>query len=324
MITLNSMSLLDITEKQCALCKLVKPVCEFNKAGLTRYSSWCRDCAKQQKKIWDSKQPRKNKQPNIYTPEFLQQVQILFDQGLGKQKIAKKLNTRKHIITTAYKKLGLYKSDQTKSKQNPRRAHLYTERKCVKCQEIKSIEHFHKYIDKKGKTNYKSRCSICQSEYDKKHGNAYYRTHKEEARIYARTRERKKRKNTYYRIRQSISRAINRSLKKRGSSKNNQSCLKYLPSSIEQIIAHLENNFEPWMTRDNYGVYYADQWDDNDPTTWKWNIDHIIPQSDLPHETMEEENFRKCWALENLRPYSAKQNVLDGSSRVRHKKKNKA
>lgn len=28
---------------------------------------------------------------------------------------------------------------------------------------------------------------------------------------------------------------------------------------------------------------------------------------------MEDENFKKCWALSNLRPLSAKQNVLDGN-----------
>ena len=27
---------------------------------------------------------------------------------------------------------------------------------------------------------------------------------------------------------------------------------------------------------------------------------------------MEDDNFKKCWALENLRPLSAKQNIVDG------------
>jgi hypothetical protein len=48
-----------------------------------------------------------------------------------------------------------------------------------------------------------------------------------------------------------------------------------------------------------------------------WNLDHIIPQSDLPFVSMEEENFKKCWALINLRPYSAKQNLIDGNRRNR-------
>jgi hypothetical protein len=32
---------------------------------------------------------------------------------------------------------------------------------------------------------------------------------------------------------------------------------------------------------------------------------------------MTDENFQKCWALKNLRPYSAKQNVIDGTGRLR-------
>jgi hypothetical protein len=28
---------------------------------------------------------------------------------------------------------------------------------------------------------------------------------------------------------------------------------------------------------------------------------------------MEEYNFKKCWALDNLRPYSSKKNLLEGA-----------
>ena len=50
-------------------------------------------------------------------------------------------------------------------------------------------------------------------------------------------------------------------------------------------------------------------WNDEDKSTWTWKIDHIIPQSKLPYSSMEEENFKICWALENLRPLSAKENL---------------
>ena len=78
------------------------------------------------------------------------------------------------------------------------------------------------------------------------------------------------------------------------------------------------------MIDDNQGVYNAKTWDDNDSSTWTWQIDHIIPQSDLPYTEMSHDpnsNFQKAWALSNLRPLSAKQNVLDGARRTRHKKK---
>ncbi len=36
--------------------------------------------------------------------------------------------------------------------------------------------------------------------------------------------------------------------------------------------------------------------------------------------TYNDEDFKKCWSLDNLRPLSAKQNLLDGNTRIRHYK----
>jgi hypothetical protein len=98
---------------------------------------------------------------------------------------------------------------------------------------------------------------------------------------------------------------------------------RYLPYKTEELIKHLENQFEWWMTWDNWGVYRARKWNDNDPSTWVWNIDHIIPYSDLPYTSPDDENFKKCWSLDNLRPYSGKHNIKDGASRKRHNPTNK-
>ena len=65
------------------------------------------------------------------------------------------------------------------------------------------------------------------------------------------------------------------------------------------------------MNWDNQGYYKLSEWNDNDSSTWKWQLDHIIPQSKLPYTSMEDENFKICWDLENLRPYSAKQNLIE-------------
>ena len=100
--------------------------------------------------------------------------------------------------------------------------------------------------------------------------------------------------------------------------KNCESISKYLPYTIQELRRHLESLFEPWMNWSNWGKYNLDKWNDNDQTTWTWQIDHIIPQSSLPYQSMIDDNFVKCWAIQNLRPYSAKQNILDGVSRIRH------
>lgn len=120
-----------------------------------------------------------------------------------------------------------------------------------------------------------------------------------------------KRKNDpFFRLRELTSCYVREALKNNGGSKRGRSFLNYLPYDINELKTHLESLFEPWMTWGNQGVYCVDTWNDNDQFTWTWHIDHIIPKSKLPHASMEDDNFKKCWALENLRPLSAKQNVL--------------
>lgn len=117
-----------------------------------------------------------------------------------------------------------------------------------------------------------------------------------------------------YKIRRNISAYLRATLKQKGG----KSITKYLPYEIEKLKTHLEQQFEPWMTWNNWGRYDPKTWDDNNPATWAWQIDHIIPHSIFKYSSMEEEDFKKCWALENLRPLSAKQNFTDGVLRVRH------
>lgn len=94
------------------------------------------------------------------------------------------------------------------------------------------------------------------------------------------------------------------------------SIMDHLPYSIEELKNHLEKQFEPWMSWSNWGVYNSKTWDDNDSSTWTWQIDHIVPQVALPYSSPDDANFRKCWNLSNLRPLSAKRNILDGVTRT--------
>jgi len=146
-------------------------------------------------------------------------------------------------------------------------------------------------------------------------------TYKKKNRPKVNARERKRRKNNpIYAIGETIRSVIKSSIKRNGGNKFRRSSLKYLSYTIEELCAHIEACFEPWMNWKNRGRYNSKMWKDNDSSTWTWQLDHIIPRSDLPYISMEEENFKKCWSLENLRPLSAKQNVIDGSARTRHKR----
>ncbi|CAB4196915.1 hypothetical protein UFOVP1290_435 [uncultured Caudovirales phage] len=125
----------------------------------------------------------------------------------------------------------------------------------------------------------------------------------------------KRKTDINFKLASNISRSIRYQLKLNSSSKMNESCKKYLQYSIQELKEHLEKQFEPWMNWNNHGCYMVKSWVDNDQSTWKWQIDHIIPQSTFKYTSMEDEDFKKCWSLDNLRPYSAKQNVIDGYRR---------
>jgi hypothetical protein len=149
----------------------------------------------------------------------------------------------------------------------------------------------------------------------------YRNENKEYCIEYGRKYQKNRRENDpAFKLHSIISHATNTALKKNGSTKGGKSVKWYLSYSFQALQTHLENQFAWWMTWQNWGKYDPQIWDDDNVNTWTWNIDHIIPQSELPYTSMQDENFKKCWALENLRPLSAKQNILDGVSRIRHSK----
>lgn len=123
--------------------------------------------------------------------------------------------------------------------------------------------------------------------------------------------KRKIKTDVNYKLRRTLSSSIYIALKRNNSTKNNLSILKFLPYTMEELKQHLEKQFEPWMNWNNWTVYNPKTWNDNDLSTWTWQIDHIIPHCNLKYTTMNEENFFKCWALENLRPYSSKLNIIE-------------
>jgi len=169
-------------------------------------------------------------------------------------------------------------------------------KKCKTCGIAKNINDFPIHSKNDLKIYYRTECIICDAIY----------------------RDRYRKSNPSIKIRENISRSINSHLKSYNSTKNGESCLKHLPYSVQELKLHLESIFEPWMNWSNYGKYDTNLWDNNNTSTWTWQIDHIIPHSNFYYLSMIDESFKKCWALENLRPYSEKQNLLDGVTRVRY------
>lgn len=177
-------------------------------------------------------------------------------------------------------------------------------------------EYYQKNKDKILSQNKVPNKRIKNREYKRK----YYSLNKEKIKQYPSSKKKKEyslkslklrlKNNVSFKLRLNISKSIRKCLKKQNLSKNNVSFLNFLPYSIQELKNHIEKQFESWMNWNNWGIYKASSWDDNDQNTWTWQIDHIIPQSVLIYHSLNDHNFKKCWDLNNLRPLSAKENCL--------------
>jgi hypothetical protein len=62
----------------------------------------------------------------------------------------------------------------------------------------------------------------------------------------------------------------------------------------EELKEHLESQFKDGMTWENYD---------------EWHIDHIVPKSWFNIEDVHDSALKECWALENLQPLWAYENI---------------
>jgi hypothetical protein len=159
-----------------------------------------------------------------------------------------------------------------------------------------------------------------------KYGRDYYYNNKSAINKKKNETNKKKRKiDPTYKYMIYVSNFIRRMIKSQMGLKKKVSCKYNLPFTGEELLEHLVSKFndsenltpdgKAWMTLNNHGVYNPKSWNEKDPSTWTWQIDHIVPQSKLIFNSFEHPNFLKCWSLENLRPYSAKKNIEERDNR---------
>lgn len=98
-----------------------------------------------------------------------------------------------------------------------------------------------------------------------------------------------------------ISRAVRKSL--RGGNKAGRSWAALVGYSRDQLMEHIERQFEVGMS---WAGYYAGE----------IHIDHIRPVSQFLFACADDQGFRDCWALTNLRPMWAPDNLKKNAKRV--------
>jgi len=62
----------------------------------------------------------------------------------------------------------------------------------------------------------------------------------------------------------------------------------------EQLINHLEVQFKDGMSWDNYG---------------EWHVDHKLPITYFKFNDVTDNEFKRCWSLENLQPMWGSENI---------------
>ena len=105
----------------------------------------------------------------------------------------------------------------------------------------------------------------------------------------------KRRTKVSNRISHAIGGQIYESIKEKKAGRCWEQLLGY---TIKDLIIHLESRFGDNMNWNNYGSY--------------WSIDHIRPRNWFNFESVEDEEFKKCWDLNNLQPMSNKDNYSKG------------
>lgn len=103
----------------------------------------------------------------------------------------------------------------------------------------------------------------------------------------------RKARDPLYKLISNFRTAIYQVLKESNVEKNKHyfDILQYTP---EELIVHLELQFKDSMNWDNYGF---------------WHVDHKLPITHFNIQEMGDEEFMKCWSLENLQPMWAEDNL---------------
>ena len=195
-------------------------------------------------------------------------------------------------------------------------------KKCSKCGKIRLVKEFYK--NKRYKDGYGCWCKGCTYEHNKK----YYQTEKgkevakrkskkfeqskkgkERRKRYLQSKKgkeannrrmRKRRKNDpMFKLSKNMITAMSNSLKnKKGFSQHYCEILGY---TFEELVKTLISRFLPGMTIENHGL---------------WEVHHRKPILSFSYKSVNDPEFKKCWALDNLWPLWWEDNLKERGKKV--------
>jgi len=164
-------------------------------------------------------------------------------------------------------------------------------RRCRLCKKLLKLEHSNFYKAKGEGKDFGYECRSCHNNQKKKWRDT----------LKGKKAERKYRKKYYreklmpnpkYRIDKSISTAVCISLNGKKAGRKWENLVGY---TLEDLIIHLEKQFDNKMSWNNYGSY--------------WWLDHIKARSLFNYISPEDKEFKECWGLKNLQPLEKIENI---------------
>jgi len=178
-------------------------------------------------------------------------------------------------------------------------------KQCSKCEEDKPHSEFH--VNNARKDGRAKWCKTCVSKQrkkryyaDKSYHQTYYQKNRDKIIKYQidYNREYKKeyRKRTHARIYRLQAKRMRRLLKSVGKNKSLKT-IEYLGCSVDELMSHLEKQWKPRMSWDNYGFT-------------GWHIDHIRPCNSFDLSDLEQQKI--CFHYTNLQPLWATENMKKG------------
>ena len=261
--------------KECNKCKVYKPYSEFHKSTTCKdgYVYSCKECKRES----DKKRYEKSKKEGYYE--------------------AKKEERAKYQKEYYQKNRERLLRNGKKWREENKEHHNEYCREYNKRNREKVYEHNKKWKkeNKERITQYHKRYREANLEELIQYQKEWYEANKDRVlqQQYEYHKERYQ-NDPAYRLRRLVSTAIANALRNNNSSKEGSSTWDALSYTPQQLREHLEAQFEEGMTWDNVS---------------EWHIDHIYPQSKLPYESMNDENFKIAWDLRNLRPLWAAENL---------------
>lgn len=161
---------------------------------------------------------------------------------------------------------------------------------CKLCEKLYRHQH---YIDNKEK------CLDQQRERIRKNPEKYYKirhdynkNNRDKFKVWKSKWRAKVKDDPAFKLGHAISNNLRHALKEKKAGRHWEILLGY---TVEDLIQHIDNLLTNGMTWENYGSY--------------WHLDHVKPKSWFKYQSTNDPAFKECWALSNLQPMVALDNM---------------